>query len=148
MKKIVNEMNLDIPALSVNESYARYAVSSFVSQLDPTLEEIADIRTVVSEAVTNSIIHGYRECSGKVYISVKYFDDRTVRIKIRDRGCGIPDIEQAIKPFYTGDPGGERGGMGFTIMSSFTDKMKIKSILGKGTTVILDKILHKPVTRG
>lgn len=143
MKKPVNEFNLDFAALSVNESYARYAVSSFVSQLDPTLEEIADIRTVVSEAVTNAIIHGYREKSGKVYISVKYYDDRRVRICIKDKGCGIPDVEKAIQPFYTGDPTGERGGMGFTIMSSFTDKMKIRSVLGKGTSVIMEKRLKK-----
>ena len=147
-KEVINEMNLRIPALSVNEGYARYAVSSFVAQLDPTLEEIADIRTVVSEAVTNSIIHGYRDKKGEVFISVKYFDDRRVRITIRDRGCGIEDIEKATEPFYTGDPQGERGGMGFTIMSSFTDKMKVKSVLNKGTTVTLEKKLHKNVTRG
>ena len=147
-KELITELNLRIPALSVNEGYARYAVSSFVAQLDPTLEEIADIRTVVSEAVTNSIIHGYREYPGDVFISVKYFRDRTVKITIRDRGCGIEDIEKATQPFYTGDPAGERGGMGFTIMSSFTDKMKIRSILNKGTTVTLEKRLHKNVTRG
>lgn len=146
-KELINEMNLRIPALSVNEGYARYAVSSFVSQLDPTLEEIADIRTVVSEAVTNSIIHGYRDKKGDVFISVKYHNDRTVRISVRDRGCGIADIEKATQPFYTGDPKGERGGMGFTIMSSFTDKMKVRSILGKGTVVTLEKRLHKNVTR-
>lgn len=147
-KELINEMNLRIPALSVNEGYARYAVSSFISQLDPTLEEIADIRTVVSEAVTNSIIHGYRDRKGDVFISVKYYNDRTVRITVRDRGCGIADIEKATEPFYTGDPQGERGGMGFTIMSSFTDKMKIKSVLGKGTTVTLEKALHKSIVRG
>ncbi len=146
-KELINEMNLRIPALSLNEGYARYAVSSFVSQLDPTLEEIADIRTVVSEAVTNSIIHGYRDRKGEVVISVKYYNDRTVRITVRDRGCGIADIEKATQPFYTGDPQGERGGMGFTIMSSFTDKMKIKSILGKGTTVTLEKALHRSITK-
>ncbi|MBR6514603.1 MAG: anti-sigma F factor [Clostridia bacterium] len=142
-KELINEMNLRIPALSVNESFARYAVSSFVSQLDPTLEEIADIRTVVSEAVTNSVIHGYRDSKGDVFISVKYYSDRSVKITVRDRGCGIADIEKVTQPFYTGDPAGERGGMGFTIMSSFTDKMKIKSVLGRGTAVILIKRLHK-----
>ena len=147
-RELINEMNLRIPALSLNEGYARYAVSSFVAQLDPTLEEIADIRTVVSEAVTNSIIHGYREKQGDVFISVKYFSDRTVRISVRDRGMGIGDIEKATQPFYTGDPAGERGGMGFTIMSSFTDSMKIRSVLGRGTTVTLEKKLHKNVTRG
>ncbi len=147
-RELINEMNLRIPALSLNEGYARYAVSSFVAQLDPTLEEIADVRTVVSEAVTNAIIHGYREKQGDVFISVKYYNDRTVRISVRDRGMGIGDIEQATQPFYTGDPAGERGGMGFTIMSSFTDSMKIRSVLGRGTTVTLEKKLHKNVTRG
>ncbi len=147
-KELINETDLRIPALSLNEGYARYAVSSFVAQLDPTLEEIADIRTVVSEAVTNSIIHGYRDKKGDVFISVKYYSDRTVKITVRDKGCGIADIEKATEPFYTGDPQGERGGMGFTIMSSFTDKMKIRSTLGKGTTVTLEKRLHKNVTRG
>ena len=148
MKKLLNELNITLPALSINESYARYAVSSFATQLDPTLEEIADIRTVVSEAVTNSIIHGYRESQGKVYINVKYFDNRVLRIKISDKGCGIPDIEKAVQPFYTGAPDTERGGMGFTIMSSFTDKMKIYSAVGKGTTVVMEKKLHKPIHRG
>ena len=147
-KELINETDLRIPALSLNEGYARYAVSSFVAQLDPTLEEIADIRTVVSEAVTNSIIHGYRDKKGDVFISVKYYSDRTVKITVRDKGCGIADIEKATEPFYTGDPQGERGGMGFTIMSSFTDKMKIRSTLGKGTTVTLEKRLHKNVARG
>ena len=147
-KELINETDLRIPALSLNEGYARYAVSSFVAQLDPTLEEIADIRTVVSEAVTNSIIHGYRDKKGDVFISVKYYSDRTVKITVRDKGCGIADIEKATEPFYTADPQGERGGMGFTIMSSFTDKMKIRSTLGKGTTVTLEKRLHKNVTRG
>ena len=138
-------MKLTLPALSANEGYARYAVSSFASQLDPTLEEIADIRTVVSEAVTNAIIHGYRNTEGNVYIHARYFDDRSIVIKIKDKGCGIPDIEKALEPFYTGDPGSERGGMGFTIMSSFTDRMKVRSALDKGTTVILEKKLHKTV---
>lgn len=147
-KALINEMNLRIPALSVNEGYARYAVSSFAAQLDPTLEEIADIRTIVSEAVTNAVIHGYRESKGDIFISVKYYNDRTLRISVRDRGCGIADIEKATQPFYTGDPQGERGGMGFTIMSSFTDKMKIRSVLGKGTAVTLEKKLHNNVTGG
>lgn len=147
MKKMLNEMKLTIPALSNNESYARYSVSSFAAQLDPTLEEIADIRTVVSEAVTNSIIHGYRNSKGNVYIHARYFDDRSIIIKIKDKGCGIPDIQKAIEPFYTGDPGGERGGMGFTIMSSFTDRMKVTSVLDKGTTVILEKKLHKSISK-
>lgn len=141
MKTELNSISLKIPAKSVNEAYARYAVSSFVSQLDPTLEEIADLRTVVSEAVTNCVIHAYREKEGEIYITVKYYSDRTVKIKIKDKGCGIADISKAMQPFYSGDPCGERGGMGFTIMSTFTDKLSVKSILGRGTTLTITKKL-------
>ncbi len=143
MKKPLNTLSIEIPALSVNEGYARYAVSSFIAQIDPTLEEIADIRTVVSEAVTNCVVHAYRECEGKIYISVKYYDNRSVRIRIKDKGCGIADTKKAMEPFYTGDPLGERGGMGFTIMSSFTDSLTVKSVLGRGTTVTMVKKLKK-----
>lgn len=143
MKNQLNEFSLELPAESVNESFARYAVSSFIAALDPTLEEIADIRTVVSEAVTNCVVHAYREKKGKIYINVKYFDDRTVKIRIKDKGCGIPDIEKAMQPFWSGDTSGERGGMGFTIMTNFTDCMKIRSTLGKGTVVTLEKKLKK-----
>ena len=139
MKRAINEISLVIPAKSLNESYARYAISAFASQLDPTLEELADIRTVVSEAVTNAVVHAYKESNGKIYINAKYFNDKTLRIQIKDKGCGIADVKQALEPFYTGAPGTERGGMGFTIMSNFTDKLTVRSILGKGTTVIMDK---------
>ena len=142
MKRVMqNEMYLEIMSKSVNESFARSTVSAFVSQLDPTLNELTDLRTVVSEAVTNSIIHGYKGTSGTIYINVKYYSDRTVRIQIKDKGCGIPDIELARKPLYTGDPGGERGGMGFTIMESFTDRINVKSKVGKGTSVTMYKKL-------
>jgi len=140
-KEALNSVYLELESKSANESFARGAVSSFVSQLDPTLEELTDIRTVVSEAVTNSIIHGYRDTRGLIYISVKYFADRTVRIVIKDKGCGIRDIEQAMQPLYTGDPGGERGGMGFTIMDSFTDRLTVRSTPGKGTSVTMYKKL-------
>ena len=141
-KKVINETELSFPARSVNESFARYAVSSFCAQLDPTLEEISDIRTAVSEAVTNAIIHGYREDpSGTVYINVKLCEGRTLIIKVRDRGCGIADIRQAMTPLYSGDPSGERGGMGFSIMESFTDDLDVRSSVGKGTTVTMVKRL-------
>jgi len=137
----INSLDMEILSKSSNEGFARSAVSSFVSQLDPTLSDLTDIRTVVSEAVTNSIIHGYREASGIIYISVRYYEDRTVKISVRDKGVGITDIDQARQPLYSGDPSGERGGMGFTIMDSFTDKLTVKSAPGKGTTVTMYKKL-------
>ena len=141
-RNVINETSISFPARSVNESYARYAVSSFCAQLDPTLEEISDIRTAVSEAVTNAIIHGYKEDSrGTVYISVKVCDDRTLIIKVRDSGCGIEDIRLAMTPLYSGDTSGERGGMGFSIMESFTDDLSVRSGVGKGTTVTMVKKL-------
>ena len=118
-------------------------MSSFCAQLDPTLEEISDIRTAVSEAVTNAIIHGYKEDTrGIVYINVKVCDDRTLIIKVRDTGCGIEDIRKAMTPLYSGDPSGERGGMGFSIMESFTDDLSVRSGVGKGTTVTMVKRLR------
>ena len=141
-KKVINETDIVFPAKSVNESFARYAVSSFCAQLDPTLEEISDIRTAVSEAVTNAIIHGYREDpTGTVYINVKICEERTLIIKVRDKGCGIADIRQAMTPLYSGDPSGERGGMGFSIMESFTDDLSVRSSVGHGTTVTMIKKL-------
>ena len=142
MKKVINEAEIEFPAKSVNENFARYAVSAFCAQLDPTIEELADIRTAVSESVTNAIVHGYRDSgNGKVYINCKICEDRTVIIKVRDKGCGIADIKQAMTPLYSGDSSGERGGMGFAIMESFTDKMTVTSKLGVGTTVTLYKKL-------
>ena len=140
MKKVINETELVFSAVSENESFARCAVASFCAQLDPTLEELSDIRTAVSEAVTNAIVHGYRDSgTGKVYISCKIQENRTLVIKVRDKGCGIEDIALAMTPLYSGDPSGERGGMGFSIMESFTDDLKVISGLGKGTTVIMTK---------
>lgn len=136
--RVINEMRLVVPSRSANEGYARVAVAAFVAQLDPTVEEISDIKTAVSEAVTNSIVHGYKESIGNIYISARLFDDNRVQIKIRDTGCGIPDIEKAMEPlFTTGD--GERGGLGFTVMEAFTDKLKVRSVVGRGTTVTMDK---------
>ena len=139
----VNEMRLDLPSLSVNEAMARAAVAAFCAQMDPTATELADLKCAVSEAVTNSIVHGYRSEMGTIYITVSLYDDRTVRVRIRDRGCGIPDVSVARQPLYTTDAEGERSGMGFTVMESFCDKVKVASVWGKGTTVTLYKRLAR-----
>ena len=136
--KVINEFKLTIAAKSVNEGFCRVAVSAFVSQLDPTIEELADLKTAVSEAVTNSIVHGYKNNSGQVYINAQIFDNSTIRIKVRDRGVGIESVEQAMQPLFT-TGGGDRAGLGFTVMQSFCDNVSVKSSSGKGTTVTLTK---------
>ncbi len=137
MKKI-NEFKLTLDSKSVNESFARVAVSAFVTPLDPTLEEIADIKTAVSEAVTNCIVHAYKDTYGKIFITGILYDDNTVKITIRDKGCGIDDVSQAMTPLFT-TGGGDRSGLGFTVMESFCDKIKVRSVSSKGTTVTLVK---------
>lgn len=139
--KPVNEMRLEFDSKSINESFARYAVSAFVAQLDPTVDELSDLRCAVSEAVTNAIVHGYRDTTGIVYITCKYYEDRTVKVKVTDKGVGIEDIKQAMQPLYTTDPAGERGGMGFAIMQSFTDNLTVRTKPGKGTAVTMTKKL-------
>jgi len=140
MKKVINETELVFTARSENESFARSAVAAFYAQLDPTLEELCDVKTAVSEAVTNAIIHGYRDDGvGKVYITLRILDDKTLFVKVKDKGCGIEDIRLAMTPLYSGDPSGERGGMGFSIMESFTDDLKVVSSVGKGTSVTMIK---------
>jgi stage II sporulation protein AB (anti-sigma F factor) len=134
-------MKLYLPSLSINESMARQAVASFVAQLNPTIEEIADIKCAVSEAVTNAIVHGYRYKSGIVYIGVKYYSDRTVVIEIRDKGCGIKNVKEAMTPLYTTDTSGERSGMGFAVMQTFMDKLDVYSQLDKGVRVLMTKHL-------
>lgn len=136
-----NEFKMQIPSISINESFARKVCSDFLVLLDPTLSELSDIRTAVSEAVTNCIVHAYKDTCGTIYISGKYYANRTVEIKIRDKGCGISDIKKAMEPLYTTDTSGERGGMGFAIMSSFTDKLTVKSKVGKGTVITMIKHL-------
>ena len=137
-KKLINEFKLTIDSKSVNEAFARVAVSAFVTPLDPTLEEIADLKTAVSEAVTNCIVHAYKDTYGKIFISGKLFDDNTVKIVIRDKGCGIVDVSQAMTPLFTTGEG-DRAGLGFTVMESFCDKINVKSKLTFGTTVTLSK---------
>ncbi|HHX17230.1 MAG TPA: anti-sigma F factor [Clostridium sp.] len=134
----VNEMNLEFSSKSRNESFARVAAAAFVSQLDPTLEELADVKTAVSEAVTNAIIHGYENRDGLVKMNCKLFHN-SVEITISDEGKGIEDISLARQPMYTSRPEMERSGMGFTVMESFMDKIEIKSEVGKGTKVVMFK---------
>ena len=134
-------MKLRLPSLSVNEGAARAAVAAFCAQLDPTAADIADIKCAVSEAVTNCIVHAYRDSVGVIYITVRLCEGKLVKIEIKDKGCGIEDVERARQPLYTTDSAGERSGMGFTVMESFCDKVRVISGCKKGTTVTLFKYL-------
>lgn len=139
--KPLNKFTIKFPSKSNNESFARTVVSAFAAQLDPTIEEISDIKTAVSEAVTNCIVHAYKNTVGEIYITCEQFDSGLVRIKIRDKGCGIEDVKKAMEPLYSsGD--GERAGLGFSVMESFMDGLRVSSRLGHGTTVIMKKILN------
>ena len=145
MKRIINEMKLRLVAISVNEAVARSIISAFLAELNPTVEELGDLRCAVSEAVTNAIVHAYPNLKsgevGYIYISARLYDTREITVEISDRGCGIEDVERARRPlFTTGDPC-ERCGMGFLVMESFTDQLSVKSRVGKGTTVLMRKIL-------
>ncbi|PGL72019.1 anti-sigma F factor [Bacillus sp. AFS055030] len=136
-----NEMNLQFSALSQNESFARVTVAAFITQLDPTLDELTEIKTVVSEAVTNAIIHGYENNpEGIVFISV-LLEDQTVTLTIRDEGIGIADLDEAMQPLYTSKPDLERSGMGFTIMENFMDQCEVVSTVNVGTTITVKKYL-------
>lgn len=139
---VKNKFTMTLMSRSANESFVRAAISAFVLQLDPTLEEISDIKTAVSEAVTNCIVHAYKEMDGNIYITAEICDDNTVKIKIRDKGCGIENISKAMEPLFT-TVGGERAGLGFAVMQSFMDSIKVKSVVGKGTTVYLTKKITK-----
>ena len=135
-----NEMKLSFSSYSSNESFARATVAAFVAQIDPTIEELSDLKTAVSEAVTNCIVHAYRDAIGMVYITASISKDRRITVKIRDKGCGIPDIAKAMEPlFSTG--GEERAGLGFSVMESFTDSLRVRSKVGQGTTIIMHKKL-------
>ena len=139
--KEINKFSLRIPSRSNNESFARTVVAAFAAQLDPTVEEISDIKTAVSEAVTNCIVHGYKNTIGNIYINCEILSDKSLKIRIRDRGCGIENIKQAMEPLFT-TAGGERAGLGFAVMESFTDSLKVRSAVGKGTTVTMVKRLN------
>ncbi len=142
LTKYDNEMSLEFLSKSSNEAFARIAVAAFASQLDPTIEEIADIKTAVSEAVTNCIIHGYEDTQGIVKIH-SYLQDNSIIIEISDTGKGIEDVALAKEPLYTSKPNLERSGMGFTIMESFMDELNIESVLNLGTKITMKKIVKK-----
>ena len=137
--RALNSMHLVLPSYSVNEGIARGAVAAFCSQLNPTASELGDIKCALSEAVTNSIVHAYRDSVGYIYITVDLLENSVVKLKVKDKGCGIDDVKSARAPLYTTDRAGERSGMGFTVMESFTDAMRVVSKSGKGTTVTLYK---------
>ena len=141
--KIKNEVKVILLSKSANESFARVTAASFASQLDPTIEEISDIKTAVTEAVTNCIVHAYRDVSGKIEMLMRIYDDDTFYIKIKDKGCGIEDIKQAMEPMFTTRPDEERSGLGFIVMESFMDTLKVRSAVGKGTSVIMTKKIGK-----
>ena len=145
MKTIVNQVKLAFSSRSANESFARTAAAAFVAQLDPTIEEMNDIKTAVSEAVTNAIVHGYKESDGNITMQIKIFDDNTVHIIVADKGCGIEDVGRAREPLYT-TGGSDRSGMGFTIMENFTDRLTVSSVSGKGTTVRMHKRIKPKYT--
>ena len=134
----VNELKMTLDSKSVNEGFARVAVSAFVASLDPNIEELTDIKTAVSEAVTNCVVHGYAEKEGKIYITVSIFEKDFILIKISDKGVGIENVERALEPLFT-TAGGDRAGLGFAVMESFMDKVRVKSAPDKGTTVVLEK---------
>ena len=134
--QILNEFRMTVDSKSINEGFSRAAVAAFVAQLDPTLEEISDIKMAVSEAVTNCIVHAYPDRVGKIYIYAAILDGGTVKISVKDKGCGIIDVKQAMEPLFT-TLGGERAGLGFAVMESFTDKITVRSVYGKGTTVTM-----------
>ena len=140
---ILNEIRFPMPSLSVNESTARAVVSSFLVQLNPTVEELSDIRTAVSEAVTNSVVHGYRGTKGDIELTVRLLPHREIYIRIKDKGCGIGDIKQAMEPLFTTAPEEERSGLGFSVMESFMDSLTVRSKVGKGTTITMRKRLSR-----
>ena len=141
--KIINEMKLEFMGVPENEGFARVAVSAFAVQLDPTLDVLADIKTAVSEAVTNAIVHGYADAPGTVMIAAALRDDGMLDVSVTDKGKGIADIAQAMQPFYTSQPEKERSGMGFSVMQTFMDKVTVESKPGEGTTVRMQKRLRE-----
>lgn len=138
--KPINEMKVTFLSRSANEAFARAAVAAFAAQLDPAVDELADLRTAVSEAVTNAIVHAYPQQLGTVTLMVKLYENGRIRVVVRDRGQGIPDVEKAMEPLYT-TGGEERSGLGFSVMESFTDRLAVRSLPGKGTTVTMDKYI-------
>ena len=139
--KAINETRITFLSRSANEGFARSAVAAFISQLDPAVEQLSDIRVALSEAVTNCIVHAYPDSIGMITVTVRLYENGKVIIKVRDKGRGIPDIAQAMEPMYT--TGGEdRSGLGFLVMETFVDKLRVRSKVGSGTTVTLEKYIH------
>ena len=143
MKKAANYIKITIPGSSKSEGLARKCAAACAAQLDPTVEEISDIKAAVSEAVTNCIVHGYRDTIGDIDMKMKIIGEDTLYIKITDKGTGIEDVEQAMQPLFTTCPEGERAGLGFAVMESFTDKLRVKSAPGKGTSVTMVKQVRR-----
>ncbi|BCS80896.1 anti-sigma F factor [Caldicellulosiruptor diazotrophicus] len=146
--KVLNYMELKIPSKAQNEAFARVAVAAFVAQLDPTMDEITEIKTAVSEAVTNSIIHAYEDKIGEIIIKGKIYENYIVEIEVIDFGKGIEDVELARQPLFTTKPDQERSGMGFTVMETFMDKLEVLSEVGKGTCVKMLKAIKKRKSEG
>ena len=138
--KPINEMKVTFPSRSANEGFARAVVASFLSQLDPAVDELSDLRTAVSEAVTNCIVHAYPDSIGDITVQMRLFENGRTVVKVRDRGCGIEDVEQAMEPLFT-TGGDDRSGLGFSVMESFTDRLKVSSRKGKGTVVTMEKYI-------
>ena len=141
MKNEVNRFTVRFLSRSANEGFARAAAAAFIAQLDPTLDELEDVKTAVSEAVTNAVVHGYRDKIGDITMTVKLFEGDIIEIVVSDKGCGIEDVEAARAPLFT-TGGAGRSGMGFTIMDSFMDELRVRSHPGKGTTVVMKKRLN------
>ena len=139
--KSINNMRLTFDSRSANEAFARTTVAAFLCSLDPTMEELMDVKTAVSEAVTNAIVHGYRDTIGKVTITAALYENNKIVIKVKDSGCGIEDIEKAKEPLFTTAPAEERAGLGFAVMESLMDKLKVTSTPGKGTTVTMERVI-------
>ena len=138
--KPTNEMKVTFLSRSANEGFARAAVAAFAAQLDPAVDELADLRTAVSEAVTNAIVHGYPDRLGPVTLTVKLFENGKIQVQVKDKGRGIPDVKKAMEPLYT-TGGEERSGLGFSVMESFTDRLRVRSAPDKGTTVTMEKYI-------
>lgn len=138
--KPINEMKVTFPSRSASEGFARAVVASFLSQLDPAVDELSDLRTAVSEAVTNCIVHAYPDSIGDITVQMRLFENGRTVVKVRDRGCGIEDVEQAMEPLFT-TGGDDRSGLGFSVMESFTDRLKVSSRKGKGTVVTMEKYI-------
>ncbi len=138
--KPINEMKVTFPSRSANEGFARAVVASFLSQLDPAVDELSDLRTAVSEAVTNCIVHAYPDSIGDITVQMRLYENGRTVVKVRDRGCGIENVEQAMEPLFT-TGGDDRSGLGFSVMESFTDRLKVSSRKGKGTVVTMEKYI-------